>query len=66
MWIFALGLSLAIELIQYFTGLGIFELDDLFGNTFGGMIGVGIGVVILYEMDSEVYRKKEWMIRYNE
>ena len=34
-WVVALGLSLVIELIQYFTGLGILELDDLFGNTLG-------------------------------
>ena len=35
-WIAAFILSLAIELIQYFTGLGIAELDDIFGNTLGG------------------------------
>ena len=50
-WAAALGLSLAIELIQYFTGLGILELDDLFGNTLGGVIGVGIGVAILHQID---------------
>ena len=27
--------------------LGIAELDDLFGNTVGGVIGVGTGVVML-------------------
>ena len=51
MWAAALGLSLAIELIQYFTGLGILELDDLFGNTLGGVFGVGIGVAILHQID---------------
>lgn len=50
-WITALLLSVAIELIQYFTGLGIAELDDLFGNTLGGVIGVGVGVAVLYGMD---------------
>ena len=50
-WVAALGLSLAIELIQYFTGLGILELDDLFGNTLGGVIGVGIGVLILHQCE---------------
>lgn len=50
-WGAALGLSLAIELIQYFTGLGIAELDDLFGNTVGGVIGVGIGVAMFYQME---------------
>lgn len=49
-WIAAFILSLAIELIQYFTGLGIAELDDIFGNTLGGIIGVGFGSVIFYEI----------------
>lgn len=31
--------------------LGIAELDDLFGNTVGGVIGVGVGVVMFYEID---------------
>ena len=38
--------SVAIELIQYLTGLGIAELDDVFGNTLGGVIGVMMGVVV--------------------
>lgn len=50
-WIVALILSVIIELSQYFTGWGIAELDDLFGNTFGGVIGVGIGMVILHQID---------------
>ena len=45
-WIAALALSVAIELIQYFTGLGIAELDDLFGNTLGGVIGLWGGVAM--------------------
>ena len=45
-WVTALILSAAIELIQYFTGLGIAELDDLFGNTLGGAIGVGVGIAV--------------------
>lgn len=32
-------LSLLIEAIQYFTGLGLCELDDLFGNTVGSVVG---------------------------
>ena len=46
-WVAALFFSVAIELIQYFTGLGIAELDDVFGNTLGGAIGVMMGVVVL-------------------
>lgn len=38
--------SATIELIQYFTGLGIAELDDLFGNTLGGVIGLWGGVAM--------------------
>ena len=33
-------MSVAIETTQYITGLGIAELDDVFGNTMGGWIGV--------------------------
>lgn len=32
--------SVAIEVTQYITGLGIAELDDVFGNTLGGCVGV--------------------------
>jgi glycopeptide antibiotics resistance protein len=31
--------SLIIELVQYFTGRGLFEFDDLFNNTVGAIIG---------------------------
>lgn len=31
--------SLLIEFIQYFTGRGLFELDDLLNNTLGASIG---------------------------
>ena len=33
-------MSVVIETTQYITGLGIAELDDVFGNTMGGWIGV--------------------------
>lgn len=52
-WIAALLLSITIELIQYFTGLGIAELDDLFGNTLGGAIGACIGAVVHYDEINE-------------
>lgn len=47
-WVFALLLSIMIEVTQYFTGLGIAELDDLFGNTLGGVIGIYVGIGMLY------------------
>ncbi len=31
--------SLAIETVQFFTGLGIFDIDDLLNNTIGAFIG---------------------------
>ena len=46
-WVAAFFFSVVIELIQYFTGLGIAELDDVFGNTLGGAIGMMTGVVVL-------------------
>ena len=47
-WVFALLLPIIIEAIQYFTGLGIAELDDLFGNTLGGVIGIYVGIGMIY------------------
>ncbi len=35
-------LSLAVELIQGFTGLGLCEIDDVMGNTLGAGIGGGL------------------------
>ena len=33
------GISLSIELLQYFTNRGVSELDDVFHNTLGCLIG---------------------------
>lgn len=38
---FFLLLSVMIEIIQFNTGMGLCELDDLISNGFGGLIGVG-------------------------
>ncbi len=40
------GLSLAVELLQYLTGTGLFELDDLFHNTLGTFSGYQIFVIL--------------------
>lgn len=37
--LFPVLLSFVIECTQYFTGLGMFELDDIFNNGMGGAIG---------------------------
>jgi hypothetical protein len=39
--------SLAVELTQLFTSRGIFEMDDLIGNTLGVTIGFGLGMLFL-------------------
>ncbi len=39
--------TLFIEGVQYFTGLGIFEADDLINNTLGALIGYGIIMLLL-------------------
>lgn len=36
-------LSGCIELIQLVGRIGLFEFDDIFGNTIGGLIGCGTG-----------------------
>lgn len=44
-------LTLGIELIQYFTGRGIFEIDDIIGNTVGTMIGYGLITLLIYVIE---------------
>ena len=55
-------LSILIESIQYFTGLGIAELDDIFGNTFGGIIGVLIAYGLLNRRKRKILRKGSVLI----
>ena len=37
-----LGLSVLTEVLQYLTRMGLCELDDLFDNLLGGLIGIGM------------------------
>lgn len=48
-WIFLIALifTLFIECFQFMTGFGIFELDDIFNNILGALIGYGIVMSIL-------------------
>lgn len=41
-WMLVIGffLSLSIEVIQYLTGVGVTDIDDLLFNTFGVVLGV--------------------------
>ena len=41
-----LALSIVIEVIQYFTGVGVAEIDDIISNTLGGVIGFYLGYLI--------------------
>lgn len=45
------GSSLAIELVQLATARGMFDVDDLFTNTLGTMVGWSIVMLILSVLD---------------
>lgn len=40
------GLSLCIEITQFITKRGTFEIDDLINNTMGALIGFGIYLLV--------------------
>ncbi len=40
-WVWALALSVLIETVQYVTGIGLCEMDDVFSNVLGALIGYG-------------------------
>ena len=56
MLLVSLGLVLYIETMQYFTGRGIFDIDDIFGNTLGAMIGYFLLMFVL-SIFVEKYKK---------
>ena len=49
-------LSVAIEVIQYITGIGMGELDDVISNGLGGIIGYGMGGLL--QMAQRQFRHK--------
>ena len=53
------GFSLAIELVQLATARGMFDVDDLFTNTLGTMVGWSIVMLILSVLD----RKNGWKVQ---
>ena len=54
-----LGTSVIIELIQYFSGRGILDVDDLFTNTLGCVAGFGIGMFLIRVFSKgKKYRKQ--------
>jgi glycopeptide antibiotics resistance protein len=48
------GVSLVFEIIQYVTGSGAADIDDIILNTVGGIIGVVLYSCILEKIDSKV------------
>jgi len=55
--VLAFLLSLAFELFQLFTGCGYFDVDDIFLNTLGGVIGVIIYVIATSFSVPEIRKK---------
>jgi len=51
-------LTLFIELVQLSAGLGIFDIDDIFNNSLGTLIGYGIIMALLTIIKSE---KRRWL-----
>lgn len=45
----SLEFSFTIEVIQLIFRIGVFDIDDLFLNTFGGMLG-GLGYFICHKL----------------
>ena len=46
-WLWCVGLSIAIEAIQWTAGIGLAELDDVVSNGIGAMTGAGIAWAML-------------------
>lgn len=51
-------MTLTIETAQLITGYGIFELDDIFNNVIGAIIGYGIIMVIITFLEGKKNYKK--------
>ena len=43
-----LAFSIIIELVQYYTGRGLFEFDDMLSDGLGGCMGFGLGKLLMY------------------
>ena len=46
-WLLGLCFSLLIEITQYKTHLGLFQVDDMYNNVIGMTIGYGLGEMII-------------------
>lgn len=54
--------TLLIECIQLFSGRGIFELDDILGNTVGTMIGYGLFAVAAWIINKFTKKKSKTVV----
>jgi glycopeptide antibiotics resistance protein len=45
---FAISISVLIETIQFFGGIGSCDVDDILSNTMGAFVGVLLGKVLIY------------------
>lgn len=56
-WIWAVVLSILIEAIQYKTGIGLCEIDDLISNGLGALIGYELAAGIKQLMHPQITRE---------
>ena len=61
LWLVPVLLSILIETIQYFTGIGLCEIDDVITNGMGGVIGYIISWSICYLRGNE-HRRLLWLM----
>ena len=47
-WLICIIFSICIETVQYFTGWGLSEIDDVISNGLGALIGCGVARNVLY------------------
>lgn len=55
-FIFGFLLSLSIEIIQYITGVGVPDIDDVIFNSFGTFLGVLIIKGVNYAYATDVHK----------
>lgn len=58
----AIIFTLFIEFFQLFTGLGIFEVDDIFNNILGALIGYGLVMVLITMWENPRLRQRKILI----
>lgn len=54
------GVSLAIESVQYLLGRGMFDVDDLFTNTLGTVLGFSLAMLLLRLFPGRGKERRGW------